>query len=70
MGFWKSAGSAAMKIGKFAFEVLDSTAQETRKNKSDFKDFDDGRLKRKLADGTTSERMAAASLLKEKGGKK
>lgn len=71
MGFWKSVGETALKIGKKAIDSTNAALKEAEKHKVEYRKYDDGKLKQILATGSIAKKMAATAILKERGyGKK
>jgi len=63
MGFWNVVGD----IGKGLLNEVKETGAKANSLKDEYQDYSDERLKRLVKDGSTAEKMAAASVLKQRG---
>ena len=63
MGFWDKVGSVA----KGAMNSIEAHNAEVHELTGRFRDEDESWLRRKLTNGSTAEKMAAAKVLKERG---
>jgi hypothetical protein len=52
MGFWKSVGETALKIGKKAIDSTNAALKEAEIHKIEYRKYDDGKLKQILATGS------------------
>lgn len=67
MGFWKALGETALKAGKSAAKSAKTALNDIDKYKTEFRKYDDEKLKQVLKRGGFSEKAAATALLKERG---
>ena len=63
MGFFSTLGD----LGKSAFDKASEKAQEVEDMKNEFRDYDDDRLKWTFKNSSGFRKMAAGSVLKERG---
>ncbi|WP_448124209.1 hypothetical protein [Pseudomonas veronii] len=63
MGFWNVVG----EIGKGLLNEVKETGAKANSLKDEYQDYSDDRLKSLVRDGRTAEKMAAASILKQRG---
>lgn len=63
MGFFSTLGD----LGKAAFDKASEKAQEVEDMKNEFRDYNDDRLKWTFKNSSGFRKMAAGSVLKERG---
>ncbi|QDA56454.1 hypothetical protein [Thermomonas aquatica] len=63
MGFWSTVG----KVARAGVEHANKMNQDAKNNVQKYEQEDDGYVKEKFKSGTTTEKMAAARVLKSRG---
>ena len=63
MGFWNVVGG----IGKAVLNEVKETSAKANSLKDEYQDYSDERLKKLLRDGRNAEKLAAGSVLKQRG---